>query len=380
LSSTQKAREIAADGSLVSIWLSASATFGILLQVDDHLAKETEKLRQSWAHHEPGWLRDYLVAGVEDPRINLQSILTRHFLIRHLTGTQFESCMSGEYDFCAATAWLAKHAGLLADEETRSTLLHALRSGADNAEGIEVPLFLSGAFGRLSANVRIPNYLEAALIRRDAGNSWLDSFLNTFSDLWARVLGEVNPPPSGCEIMDVPTARVMRPRLLEIACGSANDFRFLESFGIARMFDYTGCDLCAQNIENAQKLFPKVRFEVGNVFEINAPDKTFGLCIVHDLFEHLSLGGLVQAIKEVCRVTREGICVGFFQMDEIAEHVVRPVEDYHWNLLSMSRTRHLFEREGFAAQVIHVDSFLSEYAFGAQTHNPNAYTFLLRAE
>ncbi len=65
-------------------------------------------------------------------------------------------------------------------------------------------------------------------------------------------------------------------------------------------------------------------------------------------------------------------------MDEISEHLVRPVDNYHWNLLSMNRTRHLFEQEGFGAQVIHVDSFLADHVPGAQTHNPNAYTFLLR--
>ncbi len=259
------------------------------------------------------WLRDYLVAGVEDPRVNLQSILTRHFLIRYITGTQFEWSMTREYEFSAVAAWLATHAGLLADGETRLAALHALQRGADNAEGIEVPQFVSSTFRRLSSDGRIPNYLEAVLIQQtDAGNAWLASLLNTFADLWARLLGNIKPPPTSCENTNVSPAMTVSPGLLEVACGSANDFRFLQSYGIARLVDYTGFDLCAKNIENARTLFPHVRFDVGNVFEINAPDKAFGLCLVHDLFEHLSISGLAQAIKEVCRVTREGICVGFF--------------------------------------------------------------------
>ena len=161
MSSTQKACEVSGCGSLVSIWLSAVGPLAIVLQVRDELAQETDNLRRSWAHHEPSWLRDYLVAGVEDPRVNLQSILTRHFLIRYLTGTEFEWSMTREYEFSAAAAWLATHAGLLADGETRLAVLHALRRGADNAEGIEVPQFVSSAFSRLSADGRIPNYLEA---------------------------------------------------------------------------------------------------------------------------------------------------------------------------------------------------------------------------
>ena len=319
------------------------------------------------------------MAGVEDARVNLQSILTRHFLIRYLTGTGFEWSMTREYEFSAVSAWLATHAGLLADGETRLAMLHALRRGADNAEGIVVPQFVSSAFSRLSGDGRIPNYLEAVLSQQtDAGNAQLSSFLNTFADVWARLLGNVDPSPKNCENTEVSPAKIVRPGLLEVACGSANDFRFLQSYGIARLVDYTGFDLCAQNIENARTLFPHVRFDVGNVFEINAPDKAFSLCMVHDLFEHLSIPGLAQAIKELCRVTREGICVGFFQMDEISEHLVRPVDNYHWNLLSMERTRHLFEQQGFGAQVIHIDSFLSACASGARSHNPNAYTFLLR--
>src|SRR5208283_193351 len=84
--------------------------------------------------------------------------------------------------------------------------------------------------------------------------------------------------------------------------------------------------------ENACALFPDASFAVGNVFEIAAPDKAYDLCFVHDLFEHLSLEGMQAAVKEVCRVTRQGLCVSFFNMDEIRDHQVRPVDDYHRHL------------------------------------------------
>ena len=108
------------------------------------------------------------------------------------------------------------------------------------------------------------------------------------------------------------------------------------------------------------------------------PDKAFDLCFVHDLFEHLSLEGLQAAVEEVCRVTRQGICVGFFNMDEIPDHQVHPVDDYHWNRLSMRRMRDLFAACGFGASVVHIGAFLRHQIGCDQTHNPNAYTFLLR--
>ena len=103
-------------------------------------------------------------------------------------------------------------------------------------------------------------------------------------------------------------------KVLEPACGSANDYRFFQGCGLARHIDYLGLDLCAKNVENARALFPSARFETGNVFEIGAADASYELCIAHDLFEHLSIAGLERAVSEVCRVTRSGLCAHFFQM------------------------------------------------------------------
>ena len=60
-------------------------------------------------------------------------------------------------------------------------------------------------------------------------------------------------------------------------------------------------------------------------------------------------------------------------------YLVASVEDPRVNLLSMARMRELFARHGFTAQVLHIGTFLREYVGGGQTHNPNAYTFLLSA-
>ena len=322
--------------------------------------------------HDAGVLRGYLVAGVEDPRINLQSILSRHFIARALTGERFSALMEHEYRFAAAMDWLTELARRLGDAGEFELVLYALSHGADNAEGIEILSFVVQSFAALPATIGgliIPNYIESFLsgTRLVKGHAKLHNpSLETFRKLWHKAL----------------TAEftVRKPlSVLEPACGSANDYRFLHFYGLARLVNYTGFDLCAKNIENARALFPGVSFAVGNVFEIAAPDKAFDLCFVHDLFEHLSLEGMQAAVREVCRVTRQGLCIGFFNMDEIRDHLVRPVEEYHWNLLSMARMRELFADCGFAAQVMHIGSFLGQQIGCEQTHNPNAYTFLLRA-
>jgi SAM-dependent methyltransferase len=338
--------------------------------MDESLRLESGKLAGSWMRHEPAWLRGYLVVGVEDPRRNLQSVLSRHFLIRALAPGRFEPLMVEEYRFAAVMNWLAEVARNAGLTEVLEAVLFALQRGADNAEGIEIPRFVLQTYAALPvapADSGLANYLESLLTetRIIEGQPVLhEPSLNTFQRLWSRQLATLAPPPA-------------RLSVLEPACGSANDYRFLHSYGIARWVDYTGFDLCAHNLENARALFPDTRFEPGNIFEIAAPDRAFDLCFVHDLFEHLSLAGLRVAVRELARVTRSGACVGFFNMDEIPEHRVRPTEEYHWNTLSMAGMKALFAAEGFRVQVLHIGSFLRGQLGCEQTHNPNAYSFLL---
>jgi SAM-dependent methyltransferase len=362
--------------------------------------------------HETAWLGQYLVAGVEDPRLNLQSILARHFLVRALAGETLRELMDQEYRFSAVMNWLVGCSRHLGGAEQLDSVWHALERGADNAEGLELPRFVLQTFATLPAKTGafiVPNYIESFL---DAAGSGITApvleqpSLNCFQELWQAALAQISThgpdpgvPPHPCpspqgEGKSAKAARggftavfqahpqkvaplEPRPSVVEAACGSANDYRFLASYGIARFIDYSGFDLCEKNIENARALFPNVKFMTGNVFAIDAPDRAFALCLVQDLFEHLSRAGLEAAVQELCRVTGHGICAGFFQMDEIAEHKVRPLDDYYCNLLSVARTRELFGRHGFEAQVIHLDTFLRQHAGVGPTHNPNAYTFLL---
>ena len=335
--------------------------------MDESLKQETEKLVRSWMRHDEPFLRDYLVADVEDPRINVQSILSRHFVVATLFGNRYEELMLHELRFAAAMNWLVQLTKRSGGEEERAAVLHALNHNGDNAEGVEIPRFLLQSFASLPARlgeINIPNYIQEFLSSpdREPMQQTPDaSSLNCLLELWCVALVKESPP---------------RLSLLEPACGSANDYRFLEACGIARLVDYTGFDLCEKNITNARDLFPQARFEVGNVFEIGASDQSFELCFVHDLLEHLSPAGLERAVEELCRVTRHGLCVNFFQMDEMPEHIIRSVGDYHVNTLSVVKTEALLAQHGFAVQPLHIGSYLRCRVGCNETHNPDAYTFL----
>ncbi len=311
-------------------------------------------------------------SSVEDPRINIQSILSRHFLLTAVYGDNFARLMQEELRFGAAMNCLCHMVEQLGDQSDLEAVLYALRHDADNADGIVIPGFVLQTFRSLESTggaPATPNYVETFLDRTDFidGKPVISAkALDTFQQLWQHLLSS-SPTVQG---------EHLPPRVLEAACGSANDYRFLVSCGIAPLLEYRGFDLCARNIENARALFPESHFIEGNVFAIDAADRSFDLCFAHDLFEHLSLEGLEAAINEVCRVTRKALCFGFFQMDERPEHVVRPVDDYHWNLLSLAKTRASFAQHGFLGQCIHIASLLRQQFECDYTHNPNAYTLI----
>jgi SAM-dependent methyltransferase len=397
----------------------------------NRLKRETRQLKKSWMQYDATLLRDYLVEEAEDPRINIQSILTRHFLLEGLFENRFAALKQEELRFAVAVSWLDKFLQKSSCANDLQELLYALDKRADNAAGVEIPHFVSAAYRALPVTAdgqAIPNYIRDALLTKpqgrlplpvrnerkeghptadaqarhkqnepplpgpllhreerekpsvlssvvqaavssvseaqlETGTSWLlEQRKEMFQRLWRKVLARRRP---------------RRISVLEPACGSANDYRFIEAFGLARLINYNGFDLCETNIKNARSLYPDTRFAVGNVFEIDSRNKAFDYCFVHDLFEHLSIEGMEAAIAEICRVTRKGICASFFNMAEVDEHVVRPVDDYHWNTLSMERTREIFCQHASSVQVVHIGAFLRWSFQCAETYNQGAYTFVI---
>lgn len=362
--------------------------------MDDHLRRETENLIKSWASHDASMLGQYLVSSVQDPRVNVQSIFARHFLIAALFGGCFARLLEEELRFALAMNWLMEVYDKVAAGELTS-LQNALERGADNAEGEPIPACVRSTYlalpailenplasakrddrcftdleqGAQSERIVVPNYFEQlwdGTMDEPAAPISPEKILPTFEHIWRKLVQEESS--AGISV-------------LEPACGSANDYRFLESFGLARLVAYTGFDLCEHNVRNACAMFPAARFETGNVFSIRAPDRHYDYCMVHDLFEHLSIAGLDRALGEVCRVTRQGLCLSFFRMHEQAQHIVRPVGKYHINTLSMGLVRARIESLGFDVQVTHPGTLL-KWRFGWDgPGNPDAYTlFAVRHE
>ena len=182
--------------------------------------------------------------------------------------------------------------GTWASADELALVLYGLKRGAANVEGIEIPDFILQTFAALPAiagPLTVPNYVESFLAGTELAGGQArphEPSLNTFRDLWNQALAQ--------EAFMRHTSPVGPPSLsvLEPACGSANDYRFLDAYGWHGWWTTPGSTSAPRTSRTPALSSRASALPVGNVFEIAAPDKAFDLCLVHDLFEHLSLEGM----------------------------------------------------------------------------------------
>jgi ubiquinone/menaquinone biosynthesis C-methylase UbiE len=282
-------------------------------------------LKRWWNRASPEALDRYLVSGYQNPRINLQSIIVRHFLVRRIFGTDpdLEGLMAAEVAFAIEL-----------NEELRVT-----------AEKLGVTM---GAYldREKAADVR---RVEESIADREAA----------FADRWRAAL----EGRSGARLA-----------VLELACGSANDYRAFAEYGIADHLDYLGIDLTPKNIDNARRRFPGIGFEVGDITALDAADASFDYVIAFDIFEHLSPEAIEHALDEATRVARRGLALTFFNMDDIAEHQITPRGVYYWNKLSRSTMEARLRPAFPTIESIRIGTWLSSQHGYERTYNSHAVT------
>jgi SAM-dependent methyltransferase len=292
------------------------------------LRVERYLLKRSWAHIPAERLQGYLVGGYQNPTINVQSIIARHTIVREIDGDKHDALMEEEL------RWAVEKHRQLRSRQRELTAEY----------GIPWPKFKRSKIWRAA-------YKE--ILGDDTG----------YATRWSEAL------------RDEPGRRLS---VIEAACGSANDYRFFDAYGIAPLLAYTGFDLTQQNITNARRMFPGVDFQLGDVQDIQAEDASYDWAIAHDLLEHLSPTAFNRAIEELCRVTRRGILISFFSMNDSPEHVIQPRRDYHVNQLSRRRTEERFAAHCSQVEWLHIRSMLKErYDFNSY-YNGRAWTMIAR--
>jgi ubiquinone/menaquinone biosynthesis C-methylase UbiE len=285
-------------------------------------------LERQWAAIPAGMLERYLVSGYQNPRINVQSILLRHFLTDQLIADGLDELKDAELR--------------LAVELNETLRLRALELGVT-----------MGSYLNPRKHAAVRRVDEAIADRQDE-----------YVNRWRELLENRQGP---------------RISMLELACGSANDYRTFVDSGLGAHIDYRGIDLTVKNIENARRRFPNIAFEVGDVRDVQHPDRSFDFVVASDIFEHLSIDGMERTLSEAVRLARRGVALTFFNMADVADHIVTPRKTYFWNRLSRARIEERLLAEFDSVRVIPIAAWLSERFGYEHTYNTHAYSiFALR--
>ena len=144
------------------------------------LRRESERLKSSWNRHASEELDTYLVAEVEDPRINCQSILSRALIGDTFYPGGFDFLINEEWRFGLCQTWIFQR---LSERNDRAALYDAIQHG----NRAVCPPFLLEAFAALQQEgCPIPDYISASLLDpvREGGGLLPGSALNTFASLW----------------------------------------------------------------------------------------------------------------------------------------------------------------------------------------------------
>jgi ubiquinone/menaquinone biosynthesis C-methylase UbiE len=280
-------------------------------------------LRRAWSLGSSEMLDRYLVSGYQNPRLNLQSVLLRHALIGHLFGSQFDQLMEEEVRFAVSLNEALRVRG-----RELGVTMGSYLDPEKSADVQRVEQVIADRQGELEARWR------AAL----AGRS------------------------------------VARISVLEFACGSANDYRTFDAYGLAPYLEYLGIDLTAKNVENARRRFPDARFEVGDILELPYADDSFDFVIASDIFEHLSPDGMERALDEAARMARRGGLLTFFNMAEQPQHDVQQKRAYYWNRLSRPLIEERLRRHFSSVIVTPIAAWLRDEHGYAHSYNRHAYT------
>jgi len=323
------------------------------------LNDENDTLRYSWDKYSYNQLDTYLVSDVEDPRINCQSILSRALIADSLWPNHFTNLIEADIRFGAVMTWLL---GELRKGYDRHELLRSIETDM----GHTCPTFVRETYNWLqSAEFPISDYISLALynVNLDKPEQLLfDKAVETFSQTWRLAL-------RGCVKKNI--------RLLEVACGSANDYRFIDQYGLSEFVNYTGIDISEKNITNAKARFPQTDFRIASIIDSGIPDESVDYLFVHDLFEHLSAHALKRAMSEILRVVRHQAWLHFFNVKRCSDHIIRPVDRYHWNTLSLDRLCQMIDDLGSMFEIVPISDFLGNKFRGYSHYNGGAFTILV---
>ena len=325
------------------------------------IALENERLKAAWDCFPAEHLAVYLTSGAEDQRINTASILTRALLADTLWPRRFDALIHEELRFGVVMTWLFEQ---VQAGSSRAALLDELQR---RRSGARLPAVVRQAAAWLrTEDCPLPDYVTEALLFRSANHTedvLFEPALNTFAPRWAAQLAGLRAKPL---------------RVLEVGCGSGNEYQAFRDFGLAPHLAYAGFDICWKNIANARAAHPGVNFFEVSVLNSGLPDGTCDVLFLHDVLGHLAPDALEVALREIVRLTRREAWLHCFNAADIPRHEVRPVATYHRNRLSLAQLTASLTAAGATVEALPLSELLRQKFDYVPPYTASAVTLLVR--
>jgi ubiquinone/menaquinone biosynthesis C-methylase UbiE len=108
-------------------------------------------------------------------------------------------------------------------------------------------------------------------------------------------------------------------RMIDLGCGPGQTTAFLSRFGV---IDILGMDISPIMIEQARKLNPRLKFETGNMLQLNYSDDEFGSAVAFYAIVHFDEKQLTIALNEIKRVIKSNsqFLFSFHVGNEVMHH------------------------------------------------------------
>jgi SAM-dependent methyltransferase len=309
---------------------------------------EEQNLQRHWSGLSHSYLKSYLIHAEENPAINPQSVFLRGCIADRLFNQDFSSLINDEILFstCACFA-LQRNEN---DELREIAEIISSHASLDN-----LPNFLCET---IQSNEHQFDLFELVSEIAKCTVIGFEYFNSPFRSLWRnRVKGRS-------------TANL---KLLEIGCGSANDYRYWDTYGLADYIQYTGIDISRKNIENAKKLYPETNFQEANGCRLDLNGNAYEVVLCFDVLEHLSASGTEDMLNEMTRLSSDEIWISLFNGTLESRSSYQMKDDYHWNSLSLTELSEFLEKRGFKSTVMSISTELETRFEGYSHYNPNAY-------
>lgn len=106
--------------------------------------------------------------------------------------------------------------------------------------------------------------------------------------------------------------------VLDVGCATGITYEYFKPIGIK----YVGVDFTKKFLIQARKLNPEIDVRYGSAFKLPFPDNSFSTVFCKALLEHQHPAEYPKIVKEMARVAKKQIIIGFFMAPGAERHIL----------------------------------------------------------